>query len=83
MCIGDEYGGNNGGGKNCGVMDRFIERVLTAYDIPQDRTMDESLDLVIDRQPYFAHPRVDMEKATKDARTLPDMQAMFPSSRIR
>lgn len=78
----DEYGENSGGGSNCGVMDRFIERVLTAYDIPQDRVMDESLDLVIDRQAYFAHPRVDMEKATNDARTLPDMQAMFPSSRV-
>jgi len=75
------YEGNDNG-SNCGVMDRFIERVLTTYDIPQDRTMDESLDLVIDRQPYFAHPRVDMEKAIKDARVLPEMEAMFPSSRV-
>lgn len=74
--------GNDNSGSNCGAMDRFIERVLTAYDIPRDRTIDESLDLVIDRQPYFAHPRVDMEKAVKDARILPDMQAMFPSSRV-
>lgn len=78
----EDYEGKNDNGSNCGVMDRFIERVLTTYDIPLDRTVDETLDLVIDRQPYFAHPRVDMEKAMKDARVLPDMDAMFPSSRI-
>lgn len=66
---------------NCRVMDRFVERVLTEYDVPLDRPMDSSLDLVIDRQPYFAHPRVDMEKA-RDQRTLPNMQDMFPNSHV-
>jgi len=84
---GYEGGGYGAGGfssenDKCGVMDRFVERVLTAYDIPLDRTMDPALDLVIDRQPYFAHPRVDMEKAAKDTRTLPDLRDIFPNSRV-
>ena len=60
----------------CGIMDRFVQRVLTAYGI----TPSLSEDVVIDRKDYTAHPR--HRPGTKNDRIIEHLDQMFPSSKV-
>ena len=60
----------------CGIMDRFVQRVLTAYGI----TPSLSEDVVIDRKDYRAHPR--HRSGTKNDRIIEHLDKMFPSSKV-
>ena len=60
----------------CGIMDRFVQRVLSAYGI----TPSLSEDTVIDRKDYRAHPR--HKPDTKNDRIIEHLDQMFPSSKV-
>ena len=60
----------------CGIMDRFVQRVLSVYGI----TPSLSEDVVIDRQDYRAHPR--HKPGTKNDRNIEHLDKMFPLSQV-
>ena len=60
----------------CGIMDRFVQRVLSAYGISASLTED----VVIDRNDYRAHPR--HKPDSKNDRIIEHLDKMFPSSKV-
>jgi len=65
----------------CGIMDRFVERVLNAYQIVRPKPEERTMDVIIDRQPYVSHPRVDLG-AQKNDRYIPDLAGKFPEYNV-
>ena len=71
------------------MMDRFVDRFLHSYGVARpssssgsnSTSMDDNI--VIDRKPYVAHPRsMPTDVQYKDGRYIPNISAMFPSSRV-
>ena len=60
----------------CGIMDRFVQRVFSAYGISASLTED----VVIDRKDYRAHPR--HKPDSKNDRIIEHLDKMFPSSKV-
>jgi FkbM family methyltransferase len=60
----------------CGIMDRFVQRVFSAYGIIPSL----SEDVVIDRKDYMAHPRY--KSGIKNDRIIEHLDQMFPSSKV-
>lgn len=62
--------------ERCGIMDRFVQRVFSAYGITPSLTED----VVIDRKDYMAHPR--HKSGIKTDRIIEHLDQMFPSSTV-
>eukprot|EP00939_MAST-03C_sp_MAST-3C-sp1_P005000 g5000.t1 len=58
-------------------LDSFVDRVLQAYGIERPKVLSE-IPVVIDRKPYFAHPRSKM----KIDRTISNLAETYPSANV-